>query len=610
MDEISDDDTFWFKVGDILEINEPHKVNDYLINKELSIKTKERSLFANKTLFRLSKIIHDDPIVNYFLEKENNLDKVLKIFIRMNSGGTELSYSDILLSIATALWRKKDAREEINALVDKINKTGAGFNFDKDFILKTCLVLSDFTDIAFKVNNFNASNMAIIEQNWDTILKAIRLSVSLISSYGYNRDTLTSNYVLIPIAYYLQKIGLPDNFHQSTNYKIERGHILKWVIMSLLKRAFGGTPDNVLRPIRQILSSNNEGFPIEDIIERLKVTTKSIVFTDDDIDNLFIYKYGNYTFSILALLYPTLDFRNKFHQDHIFPKKFFTKKRLLKYGISENKIDTYIENVNSLANLQLLEGTLNVEKAGEDFNTWLLDQYPDRISRIDYMEKHCIPDIELSLVNFDRFLIERQTIMKAKYKSFLQLILSPESFKDNSDIEIINHNNDAINNVKSVNGTYGKVISELNGRKKHEIKENSKETIQQQKYINDKMYKLSELMLMELRKTKPDKLQIGNNQINIESWSEICKYTVNWLIEKGYLTPDKLPIFNAAHKDKYFINNDKLHLNPKRDAYWKEVGDYFVDVKHDANHHIKNILYVLNYLEVPEPDIMISLRSP
>ena len=70
-------------------------------------------------------------------------------------------------------------------------------------MLKTALVLSDFTDIAFKVDNFNKQNMIKIENNWDNIKKAIKQAVLLVSSFGYSGETLTSNNALIPIAYYI-----------------------------------------------------------------------------------------------------------------------------------------------------------------------------------------------------------------------------------------------------------------------------------------------------------------------------------------------------------------------------------------------------------------------
>lgn len=415
-----DENNFWFRAGDILNINEHYKVNDYLIENELN--KSENFKFANKTLFKFHNKIYYDETINYHLEKSEKLDKILNIFIRVNSGGTQLSYSDLLLSIATAQWQEKDAREEITEFVDEINNIGDGFNFDKDFVLKTCLILSDFTDIAFKVDNFNKENMLTIEKNWDNISEAISLTIKLVSNYGYNRDTLTSNNAIIPISYYLMKKNLPNNFVLSSNYLDDRKKIQKWLIISLLKRIFSGQPDNVLRPTRQILSDNFSSFPFNEIIEKFKGGSKSLIFDDDEIENLLFYQYGkSYTFSTLALLYPSLDFRNKFHLDHIFPKSLFTKKKLLGKGIEEQKIEFYLDNFNYLANLQLLEGIPNQEKSDMDFNEWLFNAYPNEQERKDYMKKHYIPNIDLSLQNFENFIDEREKLMNEKFKLMLKL---------------------------------------------------------------------------------------------------------------------------------------------------------------------------------------------
>ncbi|MCP5934263.1 DUF262 domain-containing protein, partial [Klebsiella pneumoniae] len=79
----------------------------------------------------------------FYEESDQSLERVLNIFIRMNSGGTTLSYSDLLLSIAVAQWSSLDAREEIHALVDEMNRVGDGFNVSKDLVLKAGLMLSD-----------------------------------------------------------------------------------------------------------------------------------------------------------------------------------------------------------------------------------------------------------------------------------------------------------------------------------------------------------------------------------------------------------------------------------------------------------------------------------
>ncbi len=412
---------FWFKVGDILKFREPHEIGDYLIENDLNALPKETSQFANRTLFKLFTIIHKEPIVNFFLEKHGELDKVLNIFVRINSGGTPLSYSDLLLSIASASWQVKDAREEITGFVDEISKDGERFNFNKDFVLKTCLVLCDFPNIAFKVDNFNRANMQTIEQNWNEITTSLKLTVNLIESFGYKRETLISNNALIPIAYYLRKKGNPKNFVDSQQFQEDREKIQKWLVLSLLKRAFSGQPDSVIKPIRQIISKTNDSFPLGQIIGEFRGKDKSIIFSEDDIEALFDNYYGNaYTFSTLAVLYPTLDFKNKFHIDHIFPKSIFKRKNLLKKGFEEEKADEFIELVDYLANLQLMEGMPNIEKSNKDFKQWLFEKYPDQQSRKDYMTKNYIPDVDLSLEHFDVFFDERTKMMKQKFTELLK----------------------------------------------------------------------------------------------------------------------------------------------------------------------------------------------
>jgi NDP-sugar pyrophosphorylase family protein len=126
-----------------------------------------------------------------------------------------------------------------------------------------------------------------------------------------------------------------------------------------------------------------------------------------------------YTYSVLAFLYPTLDFRNKFHQDHIFPKKLFTKKRLAKAGIHDDDAEFFMANFNSLANLQLLEGVPNQEKSGKDFNAWLTEKYPSKADRKEFMVKHYIPDVDLTLANFKEFIEKREKMLVKAFKGLL-----------------------------------------------------------------------------------------------------------------------------------------------------------------------------------------------
>ncbi|MDD9821111.1 MAG: DUF262 domain-containing protein [Nitrospira sp.] len=414
--ENSDSGHHWFEVGRILNMAEPVSVSDYLGEKDIPALGREVHRFASGALLKLREVIHISKPIGYFpVSPASSLEKVLDIFIRVNSGGTKLEHSDILFSMATVRWRDRDARKTIADFVEEINKVGDGFNADKDFVLKSCLVLCGSPNIAFKVDNFRKSNMIEIEQKWDAISKAIKASFVLLASLGYHRDRLTAYNAIIPIATYLHKIGTPDTFAESSRYGEDRKKISKWLAMVLLKRTFGGHSDNVLIAIRDVITtdSGNE-FPFDAMVHRLKGGPKDMSFNDDEIHSLL----GGQSraadkYFVLTLLYPSLDLlKNKFHIDHIFPKKLLTRKILQALGIAEAERDC-------LANLQLLEGTLNLEKSGKDPNEWLDIICPNENARTAYKKTHDIPDVDLSLGNFREFIKQREQLLFSKLKELL-----------------------------------------------------------------------------------------------------------------------------------------------------------------------------------------------
>lgn len=138
----NDEEHWWFKVGDILELK---SVVNY--TREHKLGDEESELLET-----LNKAFHDKQLISFFEEKEKNLNKVLNIFIRVNSGGVKLSYSDLLMSILTASF-SSDIREKMNELVDTLKDKGFS-NMGQDQVLKTCLLLIG-KDTTFELKNFN-----------------------------------------------------------------------------------------------------------------------------------------------------------------------------------------------------------------------------------------------------------------------------------------------------------------------------------------------------------------------------------------------------------------------------------------------------------------------
>ena len=124
----------WFPVSKILSF----KKNGPPLTKWLNERLEQNKVdHAHEALDELYQVVRNQRLIAFYEEKSQKLEKVLQIFIRMNQGGTPLSHSDLLLSIAAAQWTQHDAREEIHALVDDLNRIGGvGFSFTKEPLAK------------------------------------------------------------------------------------------------------------------------------------------------------------------------------------------------------------------------------------------------------------------------------------------------------------------------------------------------------------------------------------------------------------------------------------------------------------------------------------------
>ena len=407
---------FWFECSQILEITDMGKTSMYLMKNKLmdtSLYSENESEFAINTLNGFFNVIHQKGTISAYLEEGEELDKVLQIFIRINSGGTKLSYSDLLLSIATAQWGEKDAREEIHAFVDKINKIGDGFDFSKDNVLKACLVLENF-DVKFKSDNFTKENMARIEKNWERISEAIEISVRLISFFGYCKDNLLSSNIIVPIAHYIYTNKFENEILHSKDRKTDRESIREWLARVTLKGTFSSSTDSIYPVLRDIINSNLGRFPLSEIIEHYKGRSRSLIFSNDDIENLLDLKYGSAkAYAALTLLYPGLNYTYKYHQDHVHPQSAFKAKALKKHAIDEDSVRLFTDRFNLLPNIQLLHGTTNSEKSDKSFGDWLNESYSDQASRNSFLiQNHIQVDQSLSIEDFLTFFDARRATMK------------------------------------------------------------------------------------------------------------------------------------------------------------------------------------------------------
>lgn len=412
-------DGCWFPVRDILTLaNAGPAMTRWLGGRDLGDQPIEE---PHEVLFRLFEVVRNQQLVSFYEEKSQELEKVLQIFIRTNSGGTVLSYSDLLLSVAVAQWTS-DAREEIHQLVDDINKIGAGFAFSKDWVLKAGLMLSDIGSVGFKVDNFNRENMAILENRWPTIKEVLILTVELVAGFGFDGATLRADSALLPISYYLYTKRVGGSFLTDQACATDREAIRQWLIASLLKPSgvWGSGLDTLLTALREVIRQDHENFPALGLRQAMRSRGKSLAFDDDEIDDLTEMRFGDKrTFSLLSLVFRHLDLRQHFHVDHVFPRSRFTPAKLRDAGFGDDEAEQLKDLSDRLPNLQLLEGHKNLQKRAALPADWL-QTFSTPEARLNYVATHLLGEVPDGLRGFVPFYEARRQRLKQRISGLLR----------------------------------------------------------------------------------------------------------------------------------------------------------------------------------------------
>lgn len=392
----------WHKVS--LLLKQPESLTDYWekITTKNKIETKDKNCVLDN-LNKFWKIISEKNISYYEIGKEKKDEEALEIFVRVNSGGVTLTYSDLLFSKIKQYWKggdkKIDAREEFKDFLEEIN--GDDFNFDNNFILKTSLVLIE-KDIRYQVKNFNKENVLLIKKNWEEIKKYMKATVNFLNEIGVrSKKWLGSNNALIPIIYYLYKNSLQEIDRTSNDFDI----LKKYLYSVLLNGVFGGQSDSLLVDSRSIISSlKGKPFPRKELFESYTKRNKIIRSGDELKDLLKEIRYGTDKCKLVLNIAYNFNLPKEFQEDHLFPRT----RSLKKFDKKE---------VNNVANIQPLGSFTNNIKNDKTFMEWIKEKNRSE----DYAELNLIPKMEdYKEDNFLRFLEKRRELILNKIKEFFE----------------------------------------------------------------------------------------------------------------------------------------------------------------------------------------------
>ena len=341
-------------------------------------------------------VLKEDGVINYFPEDETDYEKVLDIFVRTNAGGTKLGYSDLLFSKIKLRWT--DAIDKFKELSDSINKHN--FDFDTDFLLKTCLTIfsTKSEEVRYSVSNLSDTLIDKIVSQWDLITRATQRTVGLLETFLItDKKQLPSYNALIPIIYWHFKAQRKEYRQESYIDSKDIGTIRVWLTKALLSGAFSGQSDTTLYKCKDAIdNSGTVTFPALNIQQNIK---RSMEVTEESFDSITYKSKESYLFLSLcykmAINFQPITKGNLPEQDHIF-----SRDELQKAGVPSEKI-------NSIYNIRYVTANDNRSKSNTPFSEWM-KCLSEKNKKDVVFKTHLIPDGYLSADRFDEFLLARK----------------------------------------------------------------------------------------------------------------------------------------------------------------------------------------------------------
>lgn len=361
-------------------------------------------MFANIETLSYQEL---DSVDNPKAYTEND---VVEIFIRANSGGTKLGKSDLLFSLLTSSW--EDADEQMAILLEELNRSG--YEFTRDFVLKTCLTLLG-KGARYDVGKFrDGSTKEAIIDRWDTLAAAIKDVRDFLYGKTFIRtDRAMPSYLgLIPIIYY--RFHYPDKWKAIQNLDT-------YVLRTLITGAFSGTPDNLIdKCTRQIDESG--AFDYRELFGVIRGDGRSLEITPATVLDLY---YGSKEIHLIFnLWYKDFNYQPAYENslpqvDHIFPQSLLKKVKDTNPETGRRNLLRYkYDQRDQIANCMLL--TAEENGAGGKSDTPPDAWFEGRSD--DYLDMHLIPrDQNLwKLENFLAFIEARKKLILDRFNYMLQ----------------------------------------------------------------------------------------------------------------------------------------------------------------------------------------------
>lgn len=256
---------------------------------------------------------------------DKNVDVVVDIFNRVNSGGTKLSKGDLALAKICAAW--PDARDEMTKCLKKWKN--AGFDFRLDWLLRNVNTVLTGEALFSALKDVSTQDFQLAlgkaERAIDSLLNLIGSRLGL----DYDR-VLGARYAFPVLSRYLNEKG-----GKLTDYR-DRDKLLYWYVHCFLWGRYAGSTETILNQDLHVLEDSGTG--LDGLIANLRRDRGDLHIQPEDFRG---WSLGARFYPLLYLLTRVYGARDwctgvalsqhllgkfsQLHLHHIFPKSYLYK---------------------------------------------------------------------------------------------------------------------------------------------------------------------------------------------------------------------------------------------------------------------------------------------
>lgn len=279
--------------------------------------------------------------------------KVLDIFVRVNSGGTKLTASDLMFAALKEGW--EDIEENTEQTVEMLN-LGGRLQFESSFPLKCLLVAhgegAEVNDVGKFTGARGEGLLKRFKEDWERAEASFQeLRDFLENDLRLFSDKVIRSYnAFVPLFDYL--------YHNPKPNEGSRTRMRAYCHKAQLFNWFGASGDTTINALHQIVGrSVHDGFPLQAIMEYferrfLPVRLADAHLTDNRLRSIllsivYVDSWGTSPFNVRFK-------GNEPHVDHIYPQSMLRR-----------HLGQVSAQINDIGNLRYVGATDNIRKRAE-----------------------------------------------------------------------------------------------------------------------------------------------------------------------------------------------------------------------------------------------------